>query len=99
MRNHMVKIVGSTMILLGMLGCSSQNAVIPMGDSMLDKNWGRAYESAKYNQILNPDAGKTTEPVEGLDGVAAERNMQNYKSGGSQEQAPASEFGVVTTKQ
>ena len=99
MLNHMVKIIGSTMILLGMLGCSSQNAFIPMGDSMLDRNWGRAYETAKHNQILDPDAGKTTDPVEGLDGDAAERNMNNYKSGGGPKQAPATEFGVVTIKQ
>jgi len=99
MLNHTVKIIGSIMILLGMLACSSQNAVIPMGDSMLEKNWGRAYETAKYNQILNHDAGKNTEAVEGIDGEAAERNTQNYKSGGAQKQKPATEFGVVTIKQ
>ena len=99
MLNNMFKIIGCIIILIGLFACSSQNAVIPMGDSMLEKNWGRAYETAKYNQIINYDAGKNTAAVEGLDGDAAERNMQTYKSGGPQKPKPATEFGVVTIKQ
>ena len=97
--NAMGKIVGSTIIQLGLIGCSSQNAVLPLGESRLEQNWGRAYETAKYNQILNPEAGKNVEPVEGMDGDAAERVMQTYKSGGETNQAPPTEFGVVTIKQ
>lgn len=48
-------------------------------ETMLDRNWGRSFESAKYNQILNPEAGKTTEPVSGIDGEAAEKNVQKYR--------------------
>lgn len=98
MLNNMGKITGVVIILLGVLGCS-QTKVVPVGQSNLDKNWGRAYESAKYNQILNPGADQNVEPVEGLDGDAAERTMQIYKSGGEASQAPATEFGVVTIKQ
>jgi hypothetical protein len=29
----------------------------------LDMNWGKSFEAAKNNQILNPEAGKTVEPV------------------------------------
>jgi hypothetical protein len=50
-------------------------------DFMLEKNWGRSYETAKYNQILNPDAGKNLDPVIGLDGQASDFNMEKYKSG------------------
>lgn len=99
MLNNTFKIISCIFILAGLLACSSQNAVIPMGDSMLEKNWGRAYETAKYNQILNHEAGKNTADVEGLDGDAAERNMQTYKRGGGQKQKPATEFGLVTIKQ
>ena len=99
MLNLMFKIIGSSIILLGMLACSSQNAVIPMGKSNLDKNWGRSYETAKHNQILNPDAGKDPEPVEGLEGPAAERIMDGYIKGGDPKQKPPTEFGVVTIKQ
>ena len=45
----------------------------------LDQNWGKSFESAKKNQILNPEAGKTVEPVIGLDGQVAEHNVDNRK--------------------
>ena len=32
-------------------------------DSTLNNNWGRSYETAKYNQIINPEAGKNLEPI------------------------------------
>ena len=47
--------------------------------TMLDKNWGKSFESAKQSQILNPEAGKDPGPVESLDGQAAERNMEQYR--------------------
>lgn len=56
-------------------------------ETTLDRNWGRSLESAKYNQILNPEAGKNLEPVEGLDGESAEGNMGKYKE--SFEKEPA----------
>jgi hypothetical protein len=46
---------------------------------MLDKNWGRSFESAKYNQILDPDAGKKSNPVVGLDGPASQANTVKYR--------------------
>ena len=57
-------------------GCSSSGPVYQ--ETLLDKNWGRSVETAKYNQILNPDAGKDLTPVEGLDGKAAENSVQKY---------------------
>lgn len=98
MLSNIVKILAGTIVLMGIVGCS-QNTTILMGESQLDKNWGRAYETAKYNQIINHDAGENTEPVEGLDGDASESNMKTYKSGGSVQSKPATEFGVVTIKQ
>lgn len=51
------------------------------GATLLDKNWGRSLESAKSNQILNPEAGKNLEPVVGLDGQAAEITLGTYREG------------------
>lgn len=51
------------------------------GATKLDKNWGKSFESAKYNQILDPEAGQTPEPVAGLDGQAAERTLGTYRKG------------------
>ena len=45
----------------------------------LEMNWGKSFESAKKNQILNPDAGKNLEPVVGLNGEAAEHGVNKYK--------------------
>ena len=42
-------------------------------------NWGKSFESAKNNQILNPDAGKNLDPVVGIDGQAAAYNADKYK--------------------
>jgi hypothetical protein len=49
------------------------------GETLLEKNWGKSFESAKKNQILNPDAGKNLDPVTGLDGEAADMNMEKYR--------------------
>ncbi len=43
--------------------------------------YGDAFRMARDSQILNPDAGLNLEPVEGLDGPAAERVYGNYLEG------------------
>ena len=48
-------------------------------ESILGQNWGKAFEAAKHNQILNPDAPDNLDPVVGLDGHASERNMEVYR--------------------
>jgi hypothetical protein len=58
-------------------GCS-QNASFHK-NTELDNNWGRSYETAKYRQILNPEASKNLEPVVTLDGQASEASFQKYR--------------------
>ena len=53
--------------------------------TQLDKNWGKSFESAKSNQILNPEAGQNLEPVVGLDGQAAESGLGTYRNGFEQQ--------------
>ena len=60
------------------LGCAGKPA---QRETMLDKHWGSSFESAKYNQLLNPDAGKNLDPVVGLDGAAAQQTMDRYREG------------------
>ncbi|UCF95254.1 MAG: hypothetical protein JSW39_14240 [Desulfobacterales bacterium] len=50
-------------------------------DTLLNRNFGRAFETAKHNQILNPNADKNLQPVEGLDGQLVEQNMETYRKG------------------
>jgi hypothetical protein len=49
------------------------------GPSVLDQNWGRSVETAKFNQTLNPKAGENPEPVVGLDGRSAENAIEAYR--------------------
>lgn len=73
-------IVAFTLIASSIIACSGSSD-LTQRETLLDKNWGRSYETAKYNQILNPEAGKNLEPVVGLDGVAAENVVNKYDQG------------------
>ena len=87
-----------TIAILSILGgCGSH--FYHQGESPLEKNWGRAYESAKYNQTLNPDASENLIPVDGLDGAAAEMAQQRYLKGEQKTKPETTEFGVMTVKQ
>jgi hypothetical protein len=100
MLNKTVVIATAALLMIGIFGCSKGNLTNPLQteESLLERNWGRSYEAAKYNQTLNPEAGKNTKPVEGLQGPVGERIMEGYMKGGEQRQQPPSEFGVVTIK-
>jgi hypothetical protein len=86
----MKRIFSVSAVLLLLSGCAWQQ------ESLSDQNWGRSYEMAKYNQILNPDAGKNLKPVEGLDGKAAENAAEKYensfKKDAKQEGLPSGTF-------
>jgi hypothetical protein len=49
-------------------------------ETLLDQNWGRSVESAKYNQYLDPEAGKNPKTVEGLNGEAARNSVNRYEN-------------------
>jgi len=67
-------------IFAGLLLISGCSGTTPYHkESLLERNWGRSYETAIYNQMVNPDADKNLEPVVGLDGTAAEHNVGKYK--------------------
>jgi len=91
------KIIFGTIVAIGIFGCA-QHSVIQT-ESQLEKNWGRSFENAKYSQMLNPEAGKVPDPVEGLEGPAADNIIKSYMSGGRVKQKTSPEFGVVTIKQ
>lgn len=61
-----MKPFGVKIIILGigflmLLACSSSTP-------HLDQNRGKAYEEARYSQLLNPEVEGVTDPVVGLDG-------------------------------
>lgn len=70
----------------GLFGCAE---TATGRQSRLDRNWGRAFESALYSQILNPEAGKNLEPVEGIEGPVAERIVYDQFIDGSKASKPS----------
>jgi len=77
MLNRCLLIIGLLAVMTIHFGCAGRN--IDGRETDLDKNWGRSYETAKFNQIVNPEADKNLDPVVGLDAVAAEKNMKKYR--------------------
>jgi hypothetical protein len=65
-------------------------------NSLLNDNWGRSYETARFNQILNPEADQNLAPVEGLTGPAAIRVMESATQRGAQKQQSSPGLGVLT---
>jgi hypothetical protein len=92
-----IRIFLSLIFTMAVVGCSEK--YLENKETALDKNWGRSFESAKHQQILNPEAGKNLEPVVGLEGPAEERIMEAYISGGECKKQSSSEIGVLTIKQ
>ena len=48
-------------------------------DTLSQRNWGKSYETAAYNQMLNPDADKNLKPVDSLDSQAAKNTHKKYR--------------------
>lgn len=82
-KNILITSVIAALFLIG--GCCSTD-YCPQ-QSELDKNWGRSFESAKYNQIIDPVPGNNN-PVVGLDGQAAVNIVEGYKNSFKAESQP-----------
>ena len=70
-----------SLIIFGIIVAVSMVSACSGTDTLLQRNWGKSYETAAYNQTLNPDADKTLKPVDSLDGQAAENGHQKYQDG------------------
>jgi hypothetical protein len=71
-------IIGIIVITLVIFSCSG--TPLASKPTLLDRNWGRSYETARYMQIVDPDAEKNLDPVLGLYGTASEYNVGKYKT-------------------
>jgi hypothetical protein len=74
-------------LTIGIIACSESGRLF-QPDTMLDQNWGRSYEAAKYNQILDPDAGNVLDPVTGMDGVASDNTVYKYDKSFTEKNQP-----------
>jgi len=77
-KGNIILMVVMAMFFVSLWGCAGN---IPEAQRVdyLNMNYAKSFESAKNNQILNPDAGKNLEPVVGLNGEAAEHGVDKYK--------------------
>jgi hypothetical protein len=60
----------------------------------LDRNFGQAVNQAKAQQTINPDASLNTDPVAGLDGVAANAAIDNYSKSVTTQPEPATVINI-----
>jgi hypothetical protein len=74
-----------TFIIVALVVSGCEHIPSARQDTLLNRNFGRSHETAIYNQILDPDAGKNLDPVEGLDGRYVETNMNTYQKGNEKE--------------
>lgn len=88
MNNTLIKWVTGALIAGGALvGCATNTP-------RLDASFGAAVEMAKAQQTLNPGASSNTDPVAGMDGVAAKGVMDRYNSSYKQPPAPVNVFNI-----
>ena len=78
LKGNIILIIVLAVFSITLWGCAG-NLPESQRVDYLEMNWGKSFESAKKNQILNPEAGKSLEPVVGLDGQAAEYGVDKYK--------------------
>jgi hypothetical protein len=88
-------LIGLIACMFMLVGCSG--TVPAHKETLLERNWGRSFESAKYHQMLNPEAGKDPDPVVGLDGTAAEKNLEKYRQTDIKKDS-SKEFGIISVK-
>jgi hypothetical protein len=74
-KKHLIVILVLSVGLLFFTSCSKEYRK----ETKLDRNWGKSFEAAKQNQILNPEAGKNPEPVVGMEGRAAEKIIERHE--------------------
>ncbi len=88
------------LIIFGLISAFSIAAVCEgIEPGSVEMDYGTSYKLAKFGQILNPDAEKNLEPVEGLDGVAAQAALNKYrKSFEKPEEKPAYIMGIQTNR-
>jgi hypothetical protein len=92
--NLVLGLLGAVMIMIS-IGCAGGN-LSSQGETPLDTHWGRSYETARYQQILNPEAEEDLSPVIGIEGLLAERIIENYIKGVAQEKESTSgEIGIL----
>ena len=80
-----------SMIIVTALVCSACATPSKVAD-----NWGTASYAQKQGQIVNPEASKNLQPVEGLYGQAAEAAMGQYLKSFTGQSGQGQSYGSQT---
>jgi hypothetical protein len=83
-----ISIVALTMITLFFAGCATE-------PSRVEMDYGTSYKLAIHNQTLNPDAEKNIDPVYGIEGQIAKKNVDKYQKS-FERPLPASNTYIMT---
>lgn len=75
-------------VLLTVTACAQSPAHTPR----LDAKFGEAVRQARARQTIDPEASKNTDPVSGIDGVAAQNSIEEYQKSF---QEPPQTFNVL----
>lgn len=83
MKKYQIITIAALLLVPGIFtGCSHK-----LGEpTLLEANWGRSHDAAKYNQLLNPDASTNLTPVSSMDGQADENALEKYRNSFKEEQ-------------
>ncbi|MBS1155439.1 MAG: hypothetical protein H6R07_1363 [Proteobacteria bacterium] len=88
MQNLSIKLMLATLgISVVLVGCVEPAPV-------LDSKFGEAFNTAKAQQTLNPDASMNKAPVTGLDGKGADAVVDKYHKSFEAPPAPANTFTI-----
>ncbi len=91
MKIERIKGMGAGLLAVGVLaGCTATTT------PRYDEKFGEAANMAKAQQVINPDASQSRNPVKGIDGQAAKSSMDNYhKAYESPTAAPSGGVGSI----
>ena len=64
--------VGLVIVLFASFGCAT---------APHEHAWGKSFETIKDAQVLDTDSSENLDPVTGLDGQAAAKDMKRYRDG------------------
>jgi hypothetical protein len=67
-----ISLIALALITFSLAGCATE-------PSRVEMDYGTSYKLAVYNQTLNPDAEKNIDPVYGIEGLIAEKNVEKYR--------------------
>ena len=87
MRNEFSLMLFSGAVAAILLASCAQSPV-------LDSKFGAAVDAAKTMQVIDPNAGRTDGPVNGVDGPAAAAAMERYRASFKAPPATANVFNI-----